>query len=339
MSSQAMSSQAMSSQGIRDQICTQAARGKGGQGDGRPPLVSVIVPTYNRRAALSEALASVLNQSYRRFEMIVVDDGSDDDTREFLAAHDGAPLRTMRIEHCGMPGAVRNRGAEVARGRYLAFLDSDDLWRHDKLARQTAYMRASGCRISHTRELWVRDGEVVSQRKQRHRRAGFVFHDSLRKCIIGPSTTMITAELFHAHGGFREDLEVAEDYELWLRITAAEEVGYLSDTLTVKRGGASDQLSAKYAQIEGFRITALAQLLERRVFAGSHAGGHAGGHAGNHDDPDCSLEAAAAAEYARKCRIFAAGCRKHGRPEEAQACESRAAELLNRIGQVRADDR
>ncbi len=301
------------------------------------PEVSVIIPTYNRRAALTEAVASVLNQSFRCYELIVVDDGSSDDTAAYLRVLSGFPsVRCLRIPHCGMPGAVRNRGAAAAAGRYLAFLDSDDLWRHDKLARQTALMRASGCALSHTRELWVRGGAVVSQRKQRHRRAGYVFPEALRKCIIGPSTAMMSTVLFRHSGGFREDLEIAEDYELWLRLTAQVEVAYLNEPLTVKRGGASDQLSAKYSQIEGFRIAALEQLLEQGAFDESAgvagratpAARRSGAAAAGYRPP---VAAAALAEYRRKCRIYAEGCRKRGRAEEAAALEARAAALLARF--------
>ena len=278
------------------------------------PEVSVIVPTYNRVAWLAEAVGSVLNQRYRRYELVVVDDGSTDGTADYLGALRAAgAARVLRMAHCGMPGAVRNRGAEIARGRYLAFLDCDDLWRHDKLVRQLALMRATGCRLSHTRELWLRNGTVVSQRKQRHRRSGHLFTDALRKCIIGPSTTMIQTQTFREAGGFREDLEIAEDYELWLRLTARLQVAYLDEALTIKRGGSPDQLSAKYDQIEGFRIAALERLLESRAFGRDE------------------LESAATSEYRRKCRIYAEGCRKHGRTAEAAETEARCRALLERL--------
>jgi glycosyltransferase involved in cell wall biosynthesis len=103
-------------------------------------LVSVIVPVYNGERYLAEALASAIGQTYRPIEIIVVDDGSTDDSGA-IARRFGAPVRYDSQSHAGI-GAARNRGVELSFGRYLAFLDSDDLWTKDKLARQMAALRA-----------------------------------------------------------------------------------------------------------------------------------------------------------------------------------------------------
>lgn len=298
--------------------------------------ISVIVPVFNRPHLLAGALASVMAQTYRDFELVVVDDGSTDETPEVLARvlrevpKEGGspPARTLKIPHCGKPGAVRNRGAEKARGRHLAFLDSDDRWLPTKLETQVrlhpragivaggatdarpslgAGAGARGPRFSHTRELWVRRGREVSQKGQRHRRSGDLFVDSLKKCIIGPSTVMLERSLFEELGGFREDLEIAEDYELWLRLTHREAVAYLDEALTVKQAGDWDQLSERHGQVEVFRIEGLKGLVEADYFA---------------DVPEHQV--AAKMELARKCRIYAAGCLKRGRPEEARRFEALA---------------
>ena len=266
---------------------------------GSQPLVSVVIPTYNRAALLREAIASVLRQCYAPLELIVVDDGSTDATVACLR-----PLRELRIvrqDHTGMPGQARNAGARVARGEYLAFLDSDDLWLPHKLAVQVAAAVAAGDAINHTRERWLRGARVVSQRGQHHRRSGDLFADSLRKCIIGPSTVLLRRAAFEEAGGFREDLEIAEDYELWLRLTARHRVGYVDRESVIKRAGHGDQLSERYGHIELFRLRALRDLLERRDR--------------QHFTP--GQRAAAEAELARKARIYAAGCRKRGRAAEA----------------------
>ena len=263
------------------------------------PLVSVVIPTYNRAALLCEAIASVLAQSYAARELIVVDDGSTDATAARLRSF--RDLRIVRRDHTGMPGGARNAGARVARGEYLAFLDSDDLWLPHKLAVQVAAATAAGDAIIHTRERWLRDGRVVSQRGQRHRRSGDLFADSLRKCIIGPSTVLLRREVFEAAGGFREDLEIGEDYELWLRLTARHPVGYVERESVIKRAGHGDQLSERYGHIELFRLRALRDLLERADR--------------RHFTPP--QRAAAATELARKARIYAVGCRKRGRTAEA----------------------
>ena len=270
----------------------------------RGPLVSVVIPTYNRAQLVREAVASVLAQNYQPLEPIVVDDGSDDATGDALARF--PKVRVLRQAHTGMPGQVRNAGARLARGEYLAFLDSDDLWLPRKLAQQVAAATAAGDAISHTRERWVRGRRVISQRTQRHRRSGDLFADSLRKCVIGPSTVLLRRTVFEQAGGFREDLEIAEDYELWLRLTARHQVGYVDQELVIKRAGHSDQLSERYGQIEIFRLWALHDLV---------AGGHFAAAA---------RHAAAGAELARKAQIYAAGCRKRGRLDEARRYQALA---------------
>lgn len=277
--------------------------------------VTAVIPTYNRAQLTLEAVESVISQTRRADEIIVVDDGSIDEEADRLADRlSGAPgVSLLRIGHCGMPGKVRNAGVARARGDLIAFLDSDDLWRPEKLARQIPLHEGRDrFRISHTRELWIRGGRTVSQNGQRHRRGGDIFEDALVKCIIGPSTVMVDRALFEGAGGFREDIEIAEDYELWLRIVGREEVGYLDDPLTVKRAldagtaGGEGQLSAKYGQIEIFRIRALQDLVDGTLL------------------PPARM-ASARAELSRKCRIYAAGCRKRGRREEALRYEAFAA--------------
>ncbi len=298
----------------------------------KKPLVSVIIPVYNRAHLLKEAVSSVLAQTFKGFELIIADDCSDDRPKKVLGSISGAAdadIKYIRLEkHSGMPGLVRNRGVETASSPVIAFLDSDDIWLPEKLEKQYSILTGTSketalnsaergestpdyplsggkARICHTREKWLRSGRVVSQSSQRHKREGDIFEDSLWKCIIGPSTVMMEKALFESCGGFREDLEVAEDYELWLKVTASESVAYIDEMLTVKRAGEWEQLSEKYGQIEIFRINALKNLLEKGFFSSM---------------PD--REAAAKEVFSRKCMIYAAGCRKRGRDEEASAYQN-----------------
>ena len=290
----------------------------------KKPSVSVIIPVYNRSSLLREAVSSVVRQSYRDFELIIADDCSSEDLHSVvpgIQGTEGLPLKFIRLDaHSGMPGFVRNRGAEKAEGDYIAFLDSDDIWMPDKLEKQVSFLAGcaglpgfddaagsqeiqgrenrAGCAICHTREKWVRSGKTVSQSSQKHKREGCIFSDSLWKCIIGPSTVMMSKSLFDRYGGFREDLEVAEDYELWLRVTAENHVTYLDEPLTIKRAGEWEQLSEKYGQIEIFRIKALKGLIDSGFFREEQ-------------------RIAASKVLRQKCLIYAAGCRKRGREEEA----------------------
>jgi glycosyltransferase involved in cell wall biosynthesis len=266
-------------------------------------MVTIICPTYNRRNRIENTLNSVRGQHYRRFQLILVDDGSTDGTGDRVKdLRESFGLRYLRLPHSGMPGKVRNAGARLATGRYLAFLDSDDQWKPEKLARQIAFFEEHrDLRICHTREIWRRGDKIVSQAGQRHKRSGYIFPDALKKCIIGPSTVMMRRGLFEEFGGFREDMEIAEDYELWLRITARYPVGYIDEPLVVKQGGHPDQLSEKYGQIESFRIRALLLNLEDGTFVGEK-------------------RELAVRELARKCEIHARGCERRGKSEEARRC-------------------
>jgi glycosyltransferase involved in cell wall biosynthesis len=271
---------------------------------------SVIIPVYNRELLIREALDSVLAQSLPPSEIIVADDGSTDNTlsvvRSLLEERGGTiPWRILELSHSGMAGAVRNRGVEVSKADWIAFLDSDDLWEPEKMTCQDDYSKKNPhCRLIHSREKWLRGSKTISQKKQKHKREGDIFDDALVKCIIGPSTTVIRRELWNEAKGFREDLEIAEDYELWLRITACEMVGYVDSPLITKRAGEWENLSDKYGQIEKFRLHALEQLLITDWF--------------RLNCQDQSRHDKALGEYRRKCEIYARGCEKRGRPQEAR---------------------
>lgn len=258
--------------------------------------ISVIIPTYNRAQFLREAIRSVKAQTYTNYELIVVDDGSTDDTPQVCRDEQ---VTYIPIFHCGLPGQVRNVGALQATGEWLAFLDADDLWLESKLAKQLAYFKENpAIMLCHTREIWQRGEKIVSQASQRQQRSGQILPDALKKCIIGPSTVMLKRQLFKDVGMFNPGLEIAEDYELWLRICAHYPVGYIDEPLIIKRGGHADQLSAKYGQIEVFRIAALLLNIKLNTFRGA----------------DLFL---AQEELQKKCLIHAQGCQKRGKPDEA----------------------
>ncbi|MBI9106261.1 MAG: glycosyltransferase family 2 protein [Spirochaetales bacterium] len=288
--------------------------------------ISVIIPVYNRPELLLEAAVSVLEQTFTDFELIIVDDGSTDGTPEVaerIAADGGGRCRVLSTQHRGMPGAARNSGIKAAGGRYLAFLDSDDLWLPEKLQRQHELMTRTGAKMSHTRETWLREGREVSQKRQKHRREGLIFADALKKCIIGPSTVMIDRKYCLLTGGFHAGLEIAEDYEYWLRITRSLEVAYIDEALTVKRAGKWDQLSEKYGKIEWFKLAALAGLLGCSLSGGDDDAETEAVYLDGYrwDGFDGGQLEAALEEFVFKCGVFASGCRKRGRTAEAAQIE------------------
>ncbi len=264
------------------------------------PEVSVIIPTHNRRAMLLEAIDSVLAQSTPAFELIVIDDGSTDGTGDTLHLRRLAEtIRIERIDHRG-PAAARNCGVAIARAPLVAFLDSDDLWSPTKLERQLAFMRDNpGCAISQTGEIWIRNGQRVNPGRRHRKRAGDIFIDSLRTCLVGMSSVMMRADLFHSSGGFDEQMTAAEDYDLWLLILIDHEAGLLDEALVTRRAGHPDQTSATTPALDRFRILALTKLLA--------------------DDRLSPARRAAVVEVlAEKCRIYAGGLVRRGRLDEAR---------------------
>jgi Glycosyl transferase family 2 len=279
------------------------------------PEVSVIIPTYNRHAMVREAIASVLGQRGASFELIVVDDGSTDGTFEMLASIDGVTI--ARTEHRGV-AAARNHGVAMAQAPLIAFLDSDDFWAPDKLRRQLAFTREfADCAISQTAEIWIRDGRRVNPGVRHLKRAGDIFVDSLRTCLISPSAVMMRTELFRELGGFDEDLAAAEDYDLWLRILIDREVGLLDEPMVTRRAGHLDQLSSSIPALDRFRLLALMKVLA--------------------SDRLTSMRRAAVVEVLiEKCGILAQGAHRRVRTSEASLYEFVATSALRwRFG---ADD-
>jgi glycosyltransferase involved in cell wall biosynthesis len=234
------------------------------------PDVSVIVPTFNRRAMVLEAVESVLAQRGTRFELIVIDDGSTDGSSEELdriaastrvESWSYSAMRVARTENRGV-AATRNLGVAMAAAALVAFLDSDDLWARNKLARQVEFMRANPhYALSQTGEIWIRNGVRVNPGMRHRKRAGDIFADSLRTCLISPSAAIMRTALFRELGGFDEHLLAAEDYDLWLRVLVDHEVGLLDEPLLIRRGGHRGQLSATVGAIDRFRIMSLLKLL------------------------------------------------------------------------------
>ena len=215
---------------------------------------------------LGDALESVRQQTCDDFEVIVIDDGSTDETAEQLRRM-GESIRVMTQTHRGV-AAARNRAASVAAGRYLAFLDSDDLWLPNKLAVQLAFMNAHPeMAICQSEEIWIRHGARVNPKAKHRKPSGDIFKPSLDLCLVSPSAVMMTADLFVKTGGFDESLFVCEDYDLWLRIAVDHPIPLLTQALVIKRGGHADQLSRSVWGMDRFRVRALQKLL-RSALAG-----------------------------------------------------------------------
>jgi glycosyltransferase involved in cell wall biosynthesis len=270
------------------------------------PVVSVIIPTFNRWPLVGEAIESVFAQSYSDFELIVVDDGSTDETRKELAKF-RSRLRFFVKAREGV-AAARNFGVSRAVGRYVAFLDSDDLWRPKKLEMQTAFMEKDpAVQICQTEEIWLRHGVRVNPKSRHQKPSGDIFIRSLQLCLVSPSAVMVTKELFSRFGGFDERFPVCEDYDLWLRIAVEHSVPLVAQPLVVKRGGHPDQLSRSVWGMDRYRVLALQKLLR--------------------SDLRGARRAAALEVLRSKVSILAHGARKRGKATEATEYEAMTAEF------------
>ena len=264
------------------------------------PAVSVIIPTYNRGWILREAIDSVLAQDYTDYELIVVDDGSTDDTRQILSSY-GRDIIVLRQPNQGV-SAARNRGIADSRAQLVAFLDSDDLWLSQKLIRQVAFFQSNpDAQICQTEETWVRNGVRVNPKKRHQKLSGMIFEPSLALCLVSPSAVMIRKTLFDRVGLFDESLPACEDYDLWLRVSCRYPVFLIDEPLIIKQGGHADQLS-KAAGLDKYRIQSLQKLIKNEPLSGLQ-------------------KQAAEKILQQKCTIYAGGCRKRGREEEAKYYE------------------
>jgi glycosyltransferase involved in cell wall biosynthesis len=260
------------------------------------PLVSIIIPTYNRAWIVRDAIDSVLGQTYADFELIVVDDGSTDRTPEILNSY-GDRLRVIRQANQGV-SAARNRGIGASSGPLIALLDSDDIWLPEKLTVQVDFFKKHpSALICQTEEIWIRNGLRVNPGKRHRKPSGVIFERSLDLCLVSPSAVMVRRALLEVVGLFDENLPACEDYDLWLRVGCRFPVHLIDKPLTIKRGGHEDQLS-RQSSLDRYRIRSLVKLIE--------AGGLT-----------LIQRNLAVIALRKKCTVFANGCLKRGRLEEA----------------------
>ena len=231
--------------------------------------ISVIIPTYNRCDLLKRAINSVIKQTITPKEIIIVDNGSTDQTYQMVSSL--FPEINYFIEKKRGVSAARNKGILESKSKWIAFLDSDDAWKPTKLEKQMEYsvFNQDKYRIIHTDETWYRNKKFLNQLKKHKKSGGNIFKNSLQLCCISPSSVVLKKQIFDDYGLFDENLEVCEDYDMWIRITSKEEVGFLDSPLVLKYGGHSDQLSKKFWGMDRFRIKSLEKNLKNEHFSKS----------------------------------------------------------------------
>ena len=227
--------------------------------------VSVIIPTYNRDWAIRRSLESVLTQTFQDFELLIIDDGSTDQTQSILQAFQDPRIKITRTENQGISNA-RNCGIQQAKGEWIAFLDSDDEWLPHKLQAQWEYhQKRPELKIIHGEEIWIRQEVRVNPKNKHAKSGGWIFQKCLSLCLISPSAVMIHREVFSQVGYFDPQMLVCEDYDLWLRITPFYQVGFIPEPIIKKYGGHPDQLSTRYKAMDYFRVMALYRVLKMNI--------------------------------------------------------------------------
>ena len=222
--------------------------------------ISVIIPTYNRKHTLQRAIDSVLAQTFKPYEIIIVDDGSKDGTKEWLLQNYPS-VQYIHQPNNGVSSA-RNKGIQISQGSWIALLDSDDEWMPEKLEYQSRFLEMNrDSSFCHTNEIWIRNGVRVNQMKKHKKYGGDIFKHCLDICRISPSSSIIKKDVFEEVGAFDESLTVCEDYDLWLRVTAKFNILFLDEPLIKKYGGHLDQLSRVPEGIEQYRIRSLEKIL------------------------------------------------------------------------------
>lgn len=279
------------------------------------PTVSVIIPTFNRSEKVVRAVSSVLNQSFQDVEIIVVDDGSTDNTHEALSKYMPAIQYIRMTDNMGV-SAARNKGIKHSAAPWIAFLDSDDYWLKQKLSEQMAFVDQDPYTVAcQTEEIWIKDGKRINPKKRHAKPSGDIFTQSLKLCLVSPSSVIIKRSLFEEVGFFDETLPAGEDFDLWLRISCQHPIYLIEKSLVVKEGGHEDQLSRQFSGMDRFRIKAIAKLIQSGILS--------------QDQTSQAMD-----ELYIKCKIYGEGCIKRGRIQEGNFYLSLPQSLDNSGGAV-----
>ncbi len=204
------------------------------------PVVSVIMPTYNRADYLKKAVQSVLDQTFSNFEIIIINNYSTDNTLDVISAFNDDRIKVINFKNEGIIAKSRNQGIMQSVGKYVAFLDDDDLWCPDKLELQIKYMgEHPEFDLIYSNALIIDEHETKKGllKDSKDAKTGQVFLDLLYENFIPVLTVLMKREIIETNGLFNEDpsMRAAEDYEYWLRTSLKFNFGYIDEALTLYR--------------------------------------------------------------------------------------------------------
>jgi len=199
-----------------------------GNKNSKPPLVSVIIATYNRAPIISQSIESVLAQTFKDYEIIVVDDGSSDGTKQLMRERFAGKLVYIRKEVNGGLSAARNTGVKAARGRYVAILDDDDLWLPEKLKMQVGLIEEQpSLGLVYCNSLTINEHDEVKGEIKGSKR-GALFDELLSSNCLGPPSGVLVPKTVLAQVGyFDENLSALEDWDLWIRVSQLYDIDFV----------------------------------------------------------------------------------------------------------------
>jgi glycosyltransferase involved in cell wall biosynthesis len=199
------------------------------------PLVSVIIPTYNRDYCIENAVGSVLRQDYENMEILIVDDGSTDDTEAVIKSIEDTRVHYYKNLCNKGAAATRNIGLRLAKGKYIAFQDSDDEWLEGKLRQQVNLLESSDCGMVYSCfEREFPDGRVEKVPRdgiQQEAKQGYIYPYLLAESFISTQTMLVRREILEQLQGFDESLKSYEDYDLAIRIAKCCQVAFIDEVL------------------------------------------------------------------------------------------------------------
>ncbi|MFN4151216.1 MAG: glycosyltransferase family 2 protein [Candidatus Sericytochromatia bacterium] len=218
-------------------------------------LISVVIPTYNRSNYLIEALNSVINQTYKNIEIIIVDDGSKDNTKEIVNNY----IELNKIKNIkyyykdnGGVATARNFGIQKSEGIFISFLDSDDLWKEDKLLKQIKLFNDPKIGLVHSHySILKEDNQLITNIPEKEEKFNGNMYSNMKiHNLVGTSTVVIRKECIDKVGFFEGEYSPAEDYDLWLRISKEYDFGYISESLVYYREFSSENISRNLTKLE-----------------------------------------------------------------------------------------
>lgn len=232
------------------------------------PLVTVLIPAYNAAATIRRAVDSVLAQTYRNYEIVVIDDASRDATADIVASHYGDRVTLLRLAHNQGESGAMNEGIAIAKGELIAFLDADDEWLPQKLASQVtaldknpdAIMAASGCRFAYGQGQMSRDAGIFSLRTA----PGEVWRLLLARTMIAKPCVVAHAAALRAVGPFDTGLAVGADQDMWIRLALTGEVEFVPEILTVVHDTAGSLTKVYAARSDRYMLPMIRRHVEQQ---------------------------------------------------------------------------